>query len=253
VSGAPGENITAAHFDEAFTQVEASPALVELFMANFDPALPPEVEPYSYVPLSGLREIAAAFQASGIQRLVDVGCGRGGPGLWVARELGCRLTGVDLSAVAVEQARRRAGLFGVEAAFEVGAFDSTGLADAAADAVMSVDAMHFAADAVGAAAELFRICAPGGRLAITTWRVADGPPRLKRDIAGALKTAGWTLEAVEERPGWLELQAAFYRAVLALTPEQVDAAPGVSDVRAEAQQVGPLLPRASRYLVIATR
>jgi cyclopropane fatty-acyl-phospholipid synthase-like methyltransferase len=36
------------------------------------------------------------------QDLTELGCGRGGPGLWLARELDVGLTGVDFSPVAVE-------------------------------------------------------------------------------------------------------------------------------------------------------
>jgi hypothetical protein len=47
--------------------------------------------------------------------LVDLACGRGGPGLWLARAAGAALTGVDFSAVAVAQAAGRAALFGMAA------------------------------------------------------------------------------------------------------------------------------------------
>ena len=38
--------------------------------------------------------------------LVDVGCGRGKPGLWLSRETGAALIGVDWSPVAVASAAR---------------------------------------------------------------------------------------------------------------------------------------------------
>jgi SAM-dependent methyltransferase len=253
VSSTPAEGPTAADFDQAFAEVDSSPALLSLFTATFDNEFPPEVQPYSYVPLSGLREIAIAVGAGTPQSLVDVGCGRGGPGLWVARELGCRLTGVDFSAVAVRQAGQRAPLFDIDATFRVGSFDRTGLPDAAADAVISVDAMHFPADTVAAAAELLRICVPGGRLAVTTWRASEGPARLQRDIVGALRAAGWTIDAIQERPEWLRSQAALYDAALALTPEQVSDEPSFAMLQSEARQVGAVLRTAKRYLIVATR
>jgi hypothetical protein len=54
--------------------------------------------------------------------------------------------GVDFSTVAIQQASDRAALFGLaEAArFVVGDLTATGLADAIADAVASIDALHFA-------------------------------------------------------------------------------------------------------------
>jgi SAM-dependent methyltransferase len=253
VSVTPAEEPTAADFDAAFAEVDTSAALLDLFIATFDREFPPEVQPYSYVPLSGLREIAATFSDRAVRNLVDLGSGRGGPGLWVARELGCELTGIDFSAVAVRQAAQRAPLFNVDATFRVGRFDQTGLPNAAADAVMSVDAMHFPADTIAAAAELFRICAPGGRLAVTTWRASEGPVRIQRDIVGALSTAGWTIDAVHERPEWLRSQAALYDAALAFTPEQISNEPSFAMLQSEARSVGPVLRTAKRYLIVATR
>src|SRR5919106_1751074 len=37
--------------------------------------------------------------------LLDLGCGRGGLGRWLARELNCRLIGIDSSRVAIDEAR----------------------------------------------------------------------------------------------------------------------------------------------------
>ncbi len=253
MSTTPDEVPTAADFDEAFQDVDTSPALLSLFKATFDPEFPPEVQPYSYVPLSGLKEIAAAISGHSLSTLVDVGCGRGGPGLWVARELGCRLIGVDFSAVAVRQAAFRAPLFAVDATFRVGRFDDTGLPDAIADAVMSVDAIHFPTDTTAAAAELFRICAPGGHLAVTTWQAHEGPSRLQRDIVGALRTTGWTIVTIEERPEWLQAQAALYAAARAFTPEQVADEPTFALLKSEAEAVSPVLRNAKRYLIVATR
>lgn len=43
-------------------------------------------------------------------------------------------------------------------------------------------------------AELRRVTRPGGLLVATTWRTADGPPRLRYDVPGVLRQADW-LEA----------------------------------------------------------
>ncbi|WP_112225453.1 class I SAM-dependent methyltransferase [Lentzea atacamensis] len=42
------------------------------------------------------------------QVLLDLACGRSGHGLEIVRRTGCRLMGVDFSAVAIDQARQRA-------------------------------------------------------------------------------------------------------------------------------------------------
>ena len=122
-----------------------------------------------------------ALDLSPGQALVDLGCGRGGPGLWLAREAGAWLTGVDFSPVAVSQAAHRAALFGLagRARFVVGDLARTGLPDDSADAAVSVDAFHFAADPAAAAREVLRVLRPGRRLVLTGWQPkVPGDPRL---------------------------------------------------------------------------
>ncbi|MGH3911132.1 MAG: SAM-dependent methyltransferase [Pseudonocardiaceae bacterium] len=111
---------------------------------------------------SDLARFVAESELSAGQLLVDVGCGRGGAGLHVAEQTGARLLGLDISAVAVEEARARAvarGLAG-RASFRVGEFERTGLDEASVRVVMSVDALTFAEDKAAALRELARVLEP---------------------------------------------------------------------------------------------
>jgi ubiquinone/menaquinone biosynthesis C-methylase UbiE len=110
--------------------------------------------------------------------LLDAGCGWGGPGLWVARRLGCPLRGIDFSAAGVRHARDRATSLGADARFDVGTLEATGLPDRFADAVMSVDALHFTPDPVAAGRELLRATRPGASMVVTLWQAPRGPGRL---------------------------------------------------------------------------
>jgi len=101
---------TAAGFDEGFAIAAASRGLRRVWQLA-DPDLPVEIEPFSFVSAALLDHVAAALGLSPGQTLVDLGCGRGGPGLWLARQAGAFLVGVDFSAVAIEQASQRAALF----------------------------------------------------------------------------------------------------------------------------------------------
>ncbi|MBM7770918.1 SAM-dependent methyltransferase [Actinokineospora baliensis] len=134
--------------------------------------------------------------------LVDLGCGRGGPGLWLARAFSCRLVGVDFSAVAVADATDRAPSFGVPASFHQVAFDNLGLPTGSADAAFSVDAIYFAPDHAAAFAEVHRVLRPGAPFAFTARdTTADWP--------AVLAEAGLTLESATPHPGtgdrWLRL------------------------------------------------
>jgi ubiquinone/menaquinone biosynthesis C-methylase UbiE len=136
-----------------------------------DLELPPEVEPFSFVSAGLLRHVAQALGLSPGQTLVDLGCGRGGPGLWLARETDASLVGVDFSRVAVSHAAHRADAFGLagRARFVAGDLTRTGLPGRSADAAVSIDAFHFAADPAAAAVEACRVLRPGGRLVLTNW------------------------------------------------------------------------------------
>jgi len=136
---------------------------------------PAEVEPFSSCTWWLLGQLVAVLRLAPGGRLVDLGCGTGGPGLWLARALSANLIGIDFSPVAVELAAQRAPTFLApgRAKFHRAAFDRTGLAEASVDAAMSVDAMPFAADRVAALREARRILVPGGRLAVTA-RVLPG-------------------------------------------------------------------------------
>ena len=202
---------TAAEFDSEFAAADRSPGLRRVWQ-QAAPDLPPEIQPYSFVSVALLDHLGDALALSPGTTLVDLGCGRGGPGLWLAQSRGAALIGVDFSAVAVQQATDRAALFGLteQARFVVGDLTATGLADGAADAVVSIDALHFAADPTAATREALRLLRPGGRLVLTNWQArspADPqpprsmriePPRVHRRLwsaPGSVESGSWILHA----------------------------------------------------------
>jgi ubiquinone/menaquinone biosynthesis C-methylase UbiE len=208
------------------------------------PDLPHEIEPYSFVSITLLRHVADALALAPGMMLVDLGCGRGGPGLWLARSRAARLIGVDFSAVAVQQATERAGLFGLadRARFVIGDLAATGLADGAADAVVSIDSLHFAADPAAAAREAWRLLRPGGRLVLTNWQPRNRtdlrlPSRLRIDWTQTLRAAGFAEVRVESRPEWHELFTRVFRVALALGDPGDDL--GLASLQDEARQALP--------------
>jgi SAM-dependent methyltransferase len=223
-----------------------------------DPKLPPEVEPFSFVSVDLLRHIANALALSLGETLVDLGCGRGGPGLWLARSQGVALIGVDFSAVAVQKATDRAALFKLAdtARFVVGDLAATGLPDATADAVVSIDAMHLAADLTAAGCEVLRILRPDHRLVLTSWQPrspADArlPSRLRIDWPMALRSVGFVEVQVESRAEWHELFTRVYRAALDHGDPGDDVA--LAALQDEARRHLPLAELVDRVVVTANR
>src|SRR5215208_537728 len=78
---------TAAEFDGEFATVSGSPGLLRVWQ-EASPDLPPEIEPYSFVSLALLDHVADALALSPGKTLIELGCGRGGPGLWLAQSHG---------------------------------------------------------------------------------------------------------------------------------------------------------------------
>jgi SAM-dependent methyltransferase len=102
------------------------------------------------------------------QRVLDVACGSGNTALVAARRY-CQVTGVDYVPALLERARQRAAAEGVQAEFRAGDAQALPFPDAAFDVVLSTFGVMFAPDQEKAAAELLRVCAPGGRIGLATW------------------------------------------------------------------------------------
>lgn len=105
--------------------------------------------------------------------LLDVGTGSGGNVAIPAAEQGARVVGVDVTPELLEHAARRAAAANVEVEWIEGDAQELPFADASFDRVVSTFGAMFAPDHARAAAELVRVCRPGGRVAMTTW-VMDG-------------------------------------------------------------------------------
>ena len=201
----------ADYFDQWYDDMTRSEVRDGLFESVL--GLPPHLLSTSLLTSSGIDSVVAALAVSGGDVLLDLACGRGGYGLEIASRTGARLLGVDFSAVALEQARRRAGELGLDATFQVGELVRTGLADDSVDAVMCVDAVQFASPPVAGLRECRRVLVPDGRLVMTCWEPAEPgddqllPQRLRGlDLDRDLRAAGFTDVRVTERPDWREVE-----------------------------------------------
>lgn len=101
-------------------------------------------------------------------RLLDVACGAGQLALPAARA-GAVATGVDIATNLIEQARARAKTEGLAIRFDEGDAENLPYADAEFDVVVSLFGAMFAPRPERVAAEVVRVCRPGGRIVMGNW------------------------------------------------------------------------------------
>ena len=108
------ERRVAAGYDIVYDAIPRSPTFARLWREHsLGPDYPEGFEHISFVTLPDLRDMAAALRLQPGSTLVDLACGMGGPGLWIARETGAQLIGIDVSEVALTHARARAEALGL--------------------------------------------------------------------------------------------------------------------------------------------
>ena len=104
-------------------------------------------------------------------RILDVACGAGQTAIPMSR-LGAKVTGVDIATNLIEQARARAQAEGLDARFEEGDAEMLPFADGSFDIVISLIGAMFAPRPELVAAELKRVCRPGGKIIMGNWTPA---------------------------------------------------------------------------------
>lgn len=101
-------------------------------------------------------------------RVLDVGCGSGQLALIAARA-GAHVTGCDIATNWIECARERAKAEKLNAIFEEGDAEALPYENASFDVVASLLGAMFAPRPELVAAELKRVCRPGGKIAMANW------------------------------------------------------------------------------------
>jgi ubiquinone/menaquinone biosynthesis C-methylase UbiE len=101
-------------------------------------------------------------------RMLDVACGAGQIAFPAARA-GARVIGIDIAANSIALARARAEAEGLGIQFDEGDAEMLPYADGSFDLVISLIGAMFAPQPERVAAELVRVCRPGGRIVMANW------------------------------------------------------------------------------------
>lgn len=104
----------------------------------------------------------AAIQKN--MHVLDAGCGIGGSSVWLAKNIGCRVTGITLSQKQAEQAQALAQRFGLThlLTFQVADYCHTHFENESFDVVWAIESVCYAESKAEFAKEAFRVLKPKG-------------------------------------------------------------------------------------------
>ena len=186
----------------------------------------PDADPYSAIALSELQWLIRSARLARGQIVVDLGCGRGGPGRVLARSTSVRLIGIDFSIVGVTSAATRAAGMVPRPAYIACDARAIPLADHSVDAVISIDVLQLIPERELVLREVARVLRPAGFIAFSSWElIAEDesvPPRLRRlprDYTAVVAAAGLRVRDLQVPKGAREREAAFWANVTASADE----------------------------------
>lgn len=116
----------------------------------------------------GAEEFVARLDIKAGMKVLDVACGTGNLAIPAAKA-GAEVTGIDIAPNLIQSAIKRAEAEGVTAKFEVGDAEALPYEDNSFDVVMTMFGAMFAPRPSVTAAELIRVCKPGGLIAMANW------------------------------------------------------------------------------------
>jgi ubiquinone/menaquinone biosynthesis C-methylase UbiE len=102
------------------------------------------------------------------ERVLDVAAGNGNATLAAARRF-ARVTSTDYVPALLDRGRARAAADGFDVTFEVADAEALPYPAASFDVVLSTFGVMFAPDHTQSAAEMMRVCRPGGRIGLASW------------------------------------------------------------------------------------
>lgn len=217
------------------TDVATWPLVDRLLWQARESAFPPGefVGQESFISATEILWLADRAGVSEGVTVLDLCCGAGGPGLFVARSLGCTYLGVDADPGAIARARELAVAAGVEARLEIARVPP--LPPGAFDVVMLLETLLAFRDKRRLLAEVAAVLPLGGRFAFTVeaGRALSSVERAAMPDADTvwlttLANLQFDLASVGLRVRWLSDRSAAHLAVVdALVAAYVAAEPEI--------------------------
>lgn len=287
-SGSTAENSVSQSMPISEQMPSSGPVIADIFNSIYAPGikgrvnsqlfqevygedcLPDEVASFDFASLSELRWMARELRVVPGETFIDIACGMGGPGLWIARETGANLVGVDFSATAIQHARQRADQFGLgeRARYQLADMAATNLPESQFDGAISIDALFLAPDKRAVLQEVGHLLRSGAYFVFSNWEDrclesnAQGvAPEKIYDYRPLLREACFEVESYEEAYDWERKMRGVYMATLAHSKELIQemgeqaANPLIEEAKSmiELHDGKDILMQIRRILVVARR
>jgi ubiquinone/menaquinone biosynthesis C-methylase UbiE len=236
----PKEETVADNLEEAVARHYGAADLIDRILKAMTAAgidaervRPEQLAPIDEFHIGGRAATMHAVAKMGLEaqdHVLDVGCGIGGASRYLASAIGCRVTGIDLTAAyiaAAEELTRRTGL-GDRISYRVASALSMPFQDGAFDAAITIHAAMNIRDRAGLYREVARILKPGAAFCIydvmkgekdglkypVPWAETPATSRLTtpQEMQALLGGAGFEVREVEDRTAF---GIAFFRESLA--------------------------------------
>jgi ubiquinone/menaquinone biosynthesis C-methylase UbiE len=254
----PPVPVTVDDFDRAHGQYANSDVFWQVCNRAYGADWPTEVQAWGMTTWWTLGRFVSGLRLGPGQLLLDLACGRGGIGLWLARALNANLVGVDWSPAGVREAADRSTLFVPPGRthFRVGDLAATGLGAESIDGAVCADAVFYAEDRAAVFGEVARVLRPGGRFLFTASESNDPDrPDSVPDWAPIIERGGLGVVTREEIPNWATQLKGMYDAwvenINDLRAESGDQF--ADDLLDEAHSVGPTLSQLKGMLYTAEK
>lgn len=147
--------------------------------------------------------MADRLQINSGDRVLDVGCGVGGPGVRIARRTGAQLTGISVSRQQIARANARAASAGLADRVEFRHANAMELpfAEESFDAAIALESIIHMPDREKVLGQIARTLRPGGRLVLTDFFERGPIPEAKRPAVNRyLRDFLMTLADFEDYP-----------------------------------------------------
>jgi SAM-dependent methyltransferase len=237
-----------------YASLSHSPLFAQILAHAMGADYPLDSTQYSFVGMQGLRWVADRIRSAPAGTFLDVGCGDGSLARWLAKLSARPMLGSDISGKAIEIASR--GKKPVDdCEFFVADFCAIPLKSGAVSAITALDCVQHAEPSI-LAAELARVCIPGGHFFFTHWMKLPAAQLAQSDpFCASLAAAGFSIADTIDLDPNLAVQFMVYAYVHANKAVLVRelGAELFSSLMYEAQHLYPLKGKVAHLGVWATR